>query len=109
MADQNQSIDTDADEAAPTWEEMREDGRMLIDDEHQKLAVYPGSVGSVVLMSQEFQTGIHYIALEPDEVSKLIEALGRSYIEANEISADLEAKYEAHVALESAQQGAKHG
>lgn len=99
MTDQSQSIETDtnadADEAAPTWQEMREHGCMLIDDEHQKLAVYAGDLGACVLVSQEFESGIHFIPLHVDLINQLIQALQKVRGEATQIAAEWDAKYEA--------------
>ncbi|CAN7503661.1 hypothetical protein LJR074_003495 [Acidovorax sp. LjRoot74] len=86
----------DAIEAPPTWEELRESGRLIVDLEDSKLAVYTGDLGSVVLASQEYEdANPRFIVLDPDCVPALVAALHKARVEASALAAQWDAKYEA--------------
>lgn len=89
------------DEAPPSWQDLRDDGAMLIDDSNQKLAVYPGNLGAVVLASQEHNDPVpRFIVLDHGLIPELVAKLTKVQAEAAATSADWEAKYDAVEALE---------
>lgn len=75
----------DEDDAPPTWDDMREDGAMVIDNPHDKLAVYVGGAGHVVIMSQGLaEDAPHFHTVHCADVSKLIDALRDAMPDAQE-------------------------
>lgn len=84
------------DEAPPSWQDLRDGGAMLIDTEHQKLAVYPGDLGTVVLASQEEGDPVpRFIVLEHDFIPEVVARFTKVQAEAAAIAAEWDAKYEA--------------
>ncbi|WP_143694606.1 hypothetical protein [Variovorax sp. JS1663] len=96
---------TPSEDTAPTFDELREGGCMLIDDSLQKLAVYPGGGGNVVLMEQNFDSEVHHIVIDQDKVPALITALTKAQAEAAEAWAEVEKEIEQYAAAESATMG----
>lgn len=82
---------TPSEEEAPTWDQMREGGCMVIDDSLQQLAVYPGGGGCVVLM-EEHCSQLHFIVIDHGLVPALITALTKAEVEAVEIDAQVTAQ-----------------
>lgn len=97
MPDIAQQIDSSIyadEEAPPSWQDLRDDGAVLIDTEDQKLAIYPGGMGAVVMASQERDDPVpRFIVLEQDSIPQLIAALTKAQAEAEVVSADLDAQY----------------
>ena len=77
------------DAEAPTFAEMREAGLMLIDTSVQKLAVYPGGGGCVVLKDQ-FLDGLEYhVIVDAKFVPALIAALTKAAAESEAKDAEV--------------------
>ncbi|KRC30670.1 hypothetical protein [Acidovorax sp. Root217] len=84
------------DEAPPSWQDLRDDGAVLIDTPDQKLAVYAGDLSAVVLVSQELDDPLpRFIPMEHTLIPELVAKLTKVQSEAAAISAEWEAKYEA--------------
>ncbi|MBT2322545.1 hypothetical protein J7E62_09325 [Variovorax paradoxus] len=102
----------DSEDTGPTWAEMRGSGCMLIDT-MQKLAVYAGGSGAVILMEQSFDDAKpHYVVIDNDVVPKLIAALTKAQVESAEVFAAEMERMEAELAAHEAtaqEQGASSG
>ncbi|MGV3679791.1 MAG: hypothetical protein ACO1PM_08705 [Acidovorax sp.] len=84
------------DEAPPSWQDLRDDGALIIDTEHQKIAVYAGEMGDVVLASQELDDPVpRFNVLDRAVIPDLIAKLTAAQTEAATIAAQWDAKYEA--------------
>ncbi|PNG53199.1 MULTISPECIES: hypothetical protein [unclassified Variovorax] len=92
---------TPSEDTAPSWEDMRQGGCMLIDDSLQKLAVYAGGGGSVVLMEEDCDSDLRFVVIEHDKVPALVAALTKAQAEAAEIWAEVEKEIEAYEAAGS--------
>jgi len=90
--------------SAPDYDELREDGRMVIDFSKRKAMVYTNPYGQVILAFEE-DGELHYSDFEPEEIPALIAALNRSAEEAKQIAGERAAEYGAHVAIETAKGG----
>ena len=86
----NPAAYTPSEDTAPSWDELREGGCLLIDDSLQKLAIYAGGGGCVVLMEQNFDSPVHHTVIDHDKVPALIAALTKAQGEAAEIWAEVE-------------------
>lgn len=82
------------DVTGPTWDEMRGHGCMVIDDAMQKLAVYAGACGAVVLMEQHIDSPVHHTVIDHGMVPALITALTKAEVEAVEVWKEIEADIE---------------
>lgn len=78
---------TPSEDEAPSFDEMRAGGCMIIDDSLQKLAVYPGGGGCVVLKEQHFDSPVHHVIVDEKFVPVLIAALTKAATESAEIEA----------------------
>ena len=85
-----------AEEAPPSWHDLRKDGPLLIDDNNQKLALYCGDTGAVVLATQEHDDPvIRFIVLDPSFIPEFVAALTKVHGQAAVLSAEWDAKYAA--------------
>jgi len=85
-----------AEEAPPSWHDLRKDGPLLIDDNNQKLALYCGDTGTVVLATQEHDDPvIRFIVLDPSFIPEFVAALTKVHGQAAVLSAEWDAKYAA--------------
>lgn len=90
--------------SAPPLNELRADGRMVVDAPRRKLAIYANVSGEVILLS--VTDGIaHYFDVDSEEVTALLAAAARAGAEAREIRLHNDAQYEAYVAIENAKEG----
>jgi len=97
----NAVLYTPSEDDAPTFDELREDGCMLIDDSTQRLAVYPGGGGNVILMEESFDSSVRHIVIDEAVVPSLIAALTKARTEAAEAWAEAEREIELHEAAEA--------
>lgn len=95
----------DDDNSPPTWADMREHGCIVVDREHEKVAVYNGADGHVVLMLGPNEHGAEFMPVHcsdvPALIAKLVEALPQAIEDDRQAQARWEAaerQYEAHVA-----------
>lgn len=86
---------------ATFWQEMRDEGFILVDAPSRKVAVFPNQSGEVVLASLEDST-THICMIEPDEIGEIVAALITAKLDANAILDAIEPAYEAHVAISKA-------
>ncbi|MDR6538849.1 hypothetical protein [Variovorax soli] len=92
---ENPAAYTPGEYSAPSWDELREVGCVLIDDSLQQLAVYPGGGGNVVLMEQNCDSPVQFVVIDKDAVPALISALNKAQAEAAEAWAEVEKEIEA--------------
>lgn len=85
----------------PAWDDLRADGRVVVDAPARKLAVYSNKYGDVVLMSLE-DGSVHHASVSPNEVTALLRELMRASGEAKAIGQELNAEYVTHQAVEKA-------
>lgn len=95
----------DEDNSPPTWAEMRENGSILVDEAYDKLAVYVGGEGHVVIAASQSELESEYMAVHCTNVPALIKALSEALPQAVEEDRQTQAlweaaerEYEAHVA-----------
>lgn len=87
------------------FNELREEGHVVVDYPGRKIAVYANTSGHVVLLCQE--GGIEMCQLvTPDEINDLCAALMRAGKEAKPIENVMNADFEAFTAIAKAQGGA---
>lgn len=85
-------------------EELRADGRIVVDYPKRKAMVYANFSGYVLVMTE--QDGDRaFCEFEPQEIPALIAALQRAQAEAQVVSDTLKAEYQTHVAIEDAKGG----
>ena len=93
-----------AEEAPPSWHDLRKDGPLLIDDNNQKLALYCGGEGAVVLATQEHDDPvIRFIVLDHSFIPDFAAALTKVHGQAAVLSAEWDVKYAAYAAAEAQQ------
>lgn len=95
----------DEDNSPPTWADLRAQGCMVVDEEYDKLAVYVGGDGHVVIAAGQAELEAEYTAVHctnvPSLLAKLAEALPQAVEDDRQAQALWEAaesQYEAHVA-----------
>lgn len=91
----NPAAYTPSEDTAPNWDQLREGGCMLIDNSLQKLAVYPGGGGNVILMEEDFDSEVRHIVIDQTVVPALIAALTKAQAETAEAWAEVEKEIEA--------------
>ncbi len=87
--------------SAPDWNDLKADGRVVFDYPDRKLAVYSNTSGGVVTLSVEDGRAT-YSTLEDWEIPAFLDAFCLAANEAQAISAEMDAEYETHLALERA-------
>ena len=95
----------DDDRSPPTWADMREHGGMVVDKESDKLAVYVGGDGHVVVMFGPSEHAAEFVPVHCSDVPALIKRLTDALPQAVEDDRQAQAlweaaesQYEAHVA-----------
>lgn len=101
----------DGPEPPPTWDEMREEGGMVVDLAEDKFAAYVGGDGHIVLMSQGFDDAVpHFRPIHCDDVRAFIAKLEALIPQAEQEKREAEARWEAaerEHATSTAEQGGR--
>ncbi|CAN7704447.1 hypothetical protein LJR066_005721 [Acidovorax sp. LjRoot66] len=63
---------------APTWQELRDAGRVLIDQPERGLAIYPTTRGNVVFAIRAGDGSLHLVPLQLAEIDAVANALAES-------------------------------
>lgn len=87
---------------APNWNELRAEGRVVVDAPARKLAIYPASGGHVILLSVDNGKAT-YTEIQPHEFDAAMSALAQAMLEGEGIHRELVACYETQMAIEKAQ------
>jgi hypothetical protein len=82
---------------ATFWQEMRNEGFILVDAPKRKIAVFPNTCGMLVIAAED--DGKCIATIDVDEVDALIELLKSAKEVAAPIDADIQAKYAIHCAM----------
>ncbi len=100
-----EAVQQNEDSSPPAWAELREQGSILVDEAYDKLAVYVGGDGHVVVAAGQSELEAEYMAVHCSNVPALIKALAEALPQAVEedrktqaLWAAAEREYEAHVA-----------
>ena len=83
------------------WQDMREEGFILIDAPARKFAVFPNDSGQVVIASY-FDGETHINVMEPDEIGTVISDLRKAQATAQKTWNAIEPEYQAHLAISKA-------
>ena len=83
------------------WQDMRDEGFILMDAPDRKLAVFPNDIGFVVIASHEDHK-THISTVESDEVGALVAALLAAQERAQQIFDAIEPEYQTHLAITKA-------
>ena len=96
MTENNQPVDNETTEIdTPSWDEMRAEGLMVQDGEYDKLGVYVGGDGHLVVMSQDAPgDDPQFLLIHCSKVDALVAKLRNLKPEAEEEQAHMEALYE---------------
>jgi hypothetical protein len=86
---------------APTWNELRADGRMVCDAAGRKVAVYPNASGHIVVVSEEAGRRV-YAEVMPDEADLFCALVARAAKEGFDLQNYLESQYLTYRAIETA-------
>lgn len=85
--------------APPTWQELRQAGRVLIDQPDCGLAIYPGSHGKVVICVMGDDGALHLVPIHLSEMDVVAKAIAESEaraIAAQEVFREQESAIAAH-------------
>lgn len=63
---------------APTWQELRNAGRVLIDQPDRGLAIYPTTHGNVVICVMGDDGALHLVSIQLSEIGDVANALAES-------------------------------
>jgi len=63
---------------APTWQELCDAGRVLIDQPEQGLAIYPTTCGTVVIAVRGDSDALQFAVIQLSEMSDVANALAES-------------------------------
>lgn len=61
--------------ALPTWQELRDAGRVLIDQPERGLAMYPTTYGNVVICVMGDDGALHLVPIQLSEIDAVADAL----------------------------------
>lgn len=64
--------------APPTWQELRDAGRVFIDQPDRGLAIYPSTIGNVVLGVRTGDGSVHLLPIQLSEFDAVATALAES-------------------------------
>lgn len=84
---------------APTWQELRAAGRVLIDQPDRGLAIYPTTYGNVVFATRGEGGSLHLVPIQLSEMDAVANALAESEaraLEAQEVLQQQESVIAAH-------------
>lgn len=85
------TVAVDVDAGPPTWEQLRAEQLVVVDDEFLKLAVYVGAEGALVVMTQEFdERQPRQFFVEYQYAPRLIETLAKAHAAAKIIAANFD-------------------
>ncbi|MBV7428069.1 MULTISPECIES: hypothetical protein [unclassified Acidovorax] len=69
---------------SPTWQELCDAGRVLIDQPDRGLAIYPTTHGNVVVGVRSGDGALHLLAIQLSEMDAVANALAESEVRADE-------------------------
>jgi hypothetical protein len=85
----------------PTLDQLRADGRMVVDAPSRKLAVYSNRYGGIVLMAVDGGRTT-YCDLDPDELPGFSAALLRAAGEVRDLVTAMQAEFDTHLVIHRA-------
>lgn len=91
--------------ALPTWQELRDAGRALIDQPDRCLAIYPTTHGNVVICVMGEDGALHLVPIQLSEIGDVANALAESEaraIAAQEVLQEQESAIVAHHLIQRA-------
>ncbi|CAN7368468.1 hypothetical protein [Acidovorax sp. LjRoot117] len=60
---------------SPTWQELRDAGRVLIDQPDRGLAIYPTTLGKIVIVVRAVGGDVHVVPVQLPEVDAVAHAI----------------------------------
>jgi hypothetical protein len=90
---------------APTWQELRDAGRALIDQPDRCLAIYPTTHGNIVVCVMGDNGVLHRVSVELSEIDRMADAIVDSEaraIAAREVLHEQESSMAAHQLIQRA-------
>lgn len=83
------SMQIEQEPTPPSWDDLRAEGLVVVEDKFLKVAVYLGAEGAVVVKSQNFEElQANHFFLEHRDAQRLIDALTKAQAEAAIIAAE---------------------
>lgn len=89
----------------PTWQELRDAGRVLIDEPDRGLAIYPTTHGKVVFCVMDAEGALHLVPVQLSEIDDVATALVESEaraIAAQEVLQQQQSAIDAHHLIQRA-------